>query len=123
MRQTLFFMPVLTFSLAACASGPNIAMCVRGQDSELRPELATNKSIFHLTKPRPKLVAAAVAPGPMVAEASEPRQNSTEWWLRENIRLNKAMVICRGCLPSIAANVSLPRQPALSAISPKEALQ
>jgi hypothetical protein len=34
--------------------------------------------------------------------APEPRPNSKEWWLRENIRVGKAIVICRVCLTQAA---------------------
>jgi hypothetical protein len=33
---------------------------------------------------------------------AEPRPNSKEWWLRENTRVGKAIIICRVCLTRAA---------------------
>src|SRR5712664_1683694 len=112
MRQMLFFIPVaFALSLAGCASSPNTGMFARVPDSQIRPKFAVlprNKSPSRHARSHHQ--AAAVAPGPKEVDAPEPRPNSTEWWLRENVRVGKAIVICRVCLASTVANVSQPKQ-------------
>lgn len=41
-------------------------------------------------------------------EAPEPRPNSTEWWRRENVRVGKAIIICRVCFAQAAPGVAAP---------------
>jgi len=50
---------------------------------------------------------AAVHQKTVDAEVPEPRPNSAEWWRRENVKVGKAIIICRVCLTQAAtADVS-----------------
>jgi hypothetical protein len=129
MRQTLFFIAVaFALSLAGCASSPNTGVYARVPDSQIRPKFAVlpgNKSPSRHAWSHHKALdqAIVVIPEPKSADPPEPRPNSKEWWLRENERVGKAIVICRGCLPSTIANVSQPKATLPSSTSSTQALQ
>jgi len=120
MRQLPFFMLfVLALGLGGCASGPTTAVCARVSSFEPRPEFALpqhRKSLRRMTASHHHRVSHQVAALPQRPkdDTPEPRPTSTEWWMRENARLGKAIIICRGCLPATTANASLPKPAALS---------
>jgi hypothetical protein len=117
MRQLPFFMLLaLAVSLGGCASSPPSGVCARIAEPDFRhQELAMpsyrNRSLPHMAVRHPK-PSHEVLPTETTAGTPEPRPTSTEWWMRENARLGKAIIICRGCLP--AATVSLPKPAVLS---------
>jgi hypothetical protein len=119
MRQpTLFTLLALTLSLGACASGPPMGASGRVSSFEPRQEFAATKHrkslrrvrVFHH---RASQQAAILLKSPK-EETPEPRPTSTEWWTRENTRLGKAIIICRGCFAAATANASLPKPAVLS---------
>jgi hypothetical protein len=141
MRHALFFIPAaFALSLAGCASSTTTGVCARVSDSELRPEFAiarvsdlelrpefarqpTNKSRSRQARSHHNSTAdQASVLAQTKDDAPEPRPTSTEWWTRENARLGKAMIICRGCLLSPMANASLPQPAVRSSKSDLQAL-
>ena len=142
MRQALFFIPAaFALSLAGCASSTTTGVCARVSDSELRPGFAIarvsdlelrpefarrprNKSPSRHARSHHKSSAdqASVLATVPKDDAPEPRPTSTEWWMRENARLGKAIMICQGCLPSSIANASLPKPAVRSSKSELQAL-
>jgi hypothetical protein len=128
MRQCFFFiLMVLAPILAGCASSPNAAICARVPEAQMDSEFwvpRTDKSRHRMPDHKSSSDLTSVhIPEPKQAYVPEPRPNSTEWWLRENVRVGKAIVICKGCLPSTATNVSLPKPSGPTAISSTQALQ
>jgi hypothetical protein len=120
MRQLPFvILLALAVSLGGCASSPTVGMCARVSDFAPRQEFALP---LHRKKPlrrptashRRALDQVAVLPQLPTAQTPEPRFTSPEWWLRENARLGKAIIICRGCLPVTTADASLPKPAILS---------
>ena len=119
MRQLPFFMLfVLALGLGGCASGPTTAVCARVSSFEPRPEFALlqhHKSLRSRTTSHHRTShKVASLPQRPKDDTPEPRPTSTEWWMRENARLGKAIIICRGCLPATAANASVPKPAVLS---------
>jgi hypothetical protein len=120
MRQLPFvILLALAVSLGGCASSPTVGMCARVSDFAPRQEFALP---LHRKKPlrrptashRRALDQVAVLPQLPTAKTPEPRFTSPEWWLRENARLGKAIIICRGCLPVTTADASLPKPAVVS---------
>ena len=109
----------LAVSLGGCASSPTVGVCARVSDFAPRQEFALP---LHRKKPlrratashRRALDQAAVLPQLPTGATTEPRFTSPEWWLRENARLGKAIIICRGCLPVTTTDTSLPKPTVLS---------
>jgi hypothetical protein len=118
MWRTLFFIP-LVLTLAGCASNPTVGMCPLISNlrySNYEPVQDQFRLLSrHTTPPHRVNRTAAIASLPKEPDAPEPRFTSTEWWQRENARVGKAMVICRGCLPTAILN-ALPPKPLVSAI-------
>jgi hypothetical protein len=119
MRQLpLFMLLALALSLGACASGPPMGASGRVPSFEPRQEFAVTKHrkslrrvrVFHH---RPSHQVAILPKSPK-EDIPEPRPTSTEWWTRENTRLGKAIIICRGCFPATTANASVPKPAVLS---------
>ena len=125
MRQLPFFILfALALSLGGCASSPPV--CWRVSSFEPRQEFALPP---HRKSLRRKIVShhrvsRQVAALPLLPkdDTPEPRPTSTEWWMRENARVGKAIIICRGCLPATTANASLPRPAVLKLKSDLQAL-
>src|SRR5712671_2771794 len=119
MRQLPFFILfALALSLGGCASSPPV--CWQVSSFEQRQEFALPP---HRKSLRRKIkivshhrVSRQVAALPLLPkdDTPEPRPTSTEWWMRENARLGKAIIICRGCLPATTASASLPKPTVLS---------
>jgi hypothetical protein len=127
MRQLLLFILfAVALGLGGCASSPQLGVCAAVSDFMPRREFASpqrhtslrRKTAFH---PRPSHQVAALPKLPK-DETPEPRFTSTEWWMRENARLGKAMTICRGCLPVPMASASQPKPAVLSSKSDLQAL-
>jgi hypothetical protein len=128
MRQLPFFILLaLALSLGGCASSTTTVVYARAPDLGPRQEFAPpshrNRSVRRITLShhRPSH-QVAVLPKEPKDDASEPRPTSTEWWMRENARLGKAIIICRGCLPSTIANASLSKPAVRSSKSEPPAL-
>ena len=127
MRQLpLFMLLALALSLGACASGPPMGASGRVSTFEPRQEFAVTKHRKSLRRVRVAHHRAshqvAVLPKSPKEETPEPRPTSTEWWTRENTRLGKAIIICRGCLPAASANASLPKPAVLTSKSDLQAI-
>src|SRR5258707_2056703 len=118
MRQLPFFILLaLALGLGGCASSPTTGVCARAPSFEpgefallqhrksLRSRTMSHHRTSHQVAALPKLPKD---------DTPEPRPTSTEWWMRENARLGKAIIICRGCLPATTANASLPKPAVLS---------
>src|SRR4051794_7521860 len=113
--------------LGGCASTSTTGVCAHASERDLSPELGwpsfRDKSL--LTKNTKVTLHAelrAVASRFAAQDgAPEPRFTSAEWWVRENVRLSKAMIICRGCLALTAGDVSqlAPAIGSLQASTPK----
>src|SRR5712691_7136216 len=122
MRQLpLFMLLALALSLGACASGPPMGASGRVTSFEPRQEFAVTKHRKSLRRVRmfhhrPSHQAAVLPKSPK-EDTPEPRPTSTEWWTRENTRLGKAIIICRGCLPAASADPSPPKPAVLSSKS------
>jgi hypothetical protein len=100
--------------LAGCSSCPTTGVLTRASDSEVRSEFALRQKngwLFRQSEQRrrPSGHASVLVTAPTQVDVPDPRPNSTEWWLRENTRLSKVMVICRGCLSATIADVSPPK--------------
>jgi hypothetical protein len=139
MRQWHFILPLaLTLILGGCASCPTTGVDARA--SNIRPAFAVSRfSDLEIRaklamRPRSRLTSrharsyhkspsdqTSALPEPKQSDAPEPRPNSTEWWLRENVRVGKAIIICRVCIASVS-NVSQPKQAAPPALSSPPAL-
>src|SRR5258706_3508997 len=122
MRQLpLFMLLALALSLGACASGPPMGASGRVSTFEPRQEFAVTKHRKSLRRVRVAHHRAshqvAVFPKLPKEETPEPRPTSTEWWTRENTRIGKAIIICRGCLPGATASASLAK-PAVQSSKP-----
>jgi hypothetical protein len=127
MRQMVFFILLATaVSLGGCASSIPPAVCARVPKFDFRQEFS-QPPYRRQPVPRPGLAdhshsqQPAVLPLLVREEVPEPKFTSTEWWMRENARLGKAIIICQGCLPASAATAS-PKPAVLSAKSEPEAL-
>jgi hypothetical protein len=128
MRQLPFvILLALAVSLGGCASSPTVGVCARVSDFAPRQEFALP---LHRKKPLRRAAVShsraldqvAVLPQLSTGDTAEPRFTSPEWWLRENARLGKAIIICRGCLPVTTANTSLPKPAVLSSKSDLQAI-
>jgi hypothetical protein len=108
--------------LGGCASAPPVGFCAGVSDLQQRQQWAaavhgSNTSVsvrlttvaHHKLPPHVEETAMATKD-----DAPEPRPTSTEWWMRENIRVGKAIIICRGCLAAAIANPWLPKPAVLS---------
>jgi hypothetical protein len=112
------FLLALAVALGGCASSTTSGVCARASAGDLSRELAwpsfQDASFRHknarapIYRTSPDLAAMRAAK----AETPEPRFTSTEWWKRENARLARATIICRGCLPGLVATVA-PPEPAI----------
>ena len=120
MRQLAFFILLAAaVSLGGCASSRPTAVCARVSEFDLRQQLSQPS---HWKKPVQKLALAhhshseqpTALPLPVKEEVPEPKPTSAAWWMRENARLGKAIIICRGCLPEATANLSRPKPAVLS---------
>jgi hypothetical protein len=122
MRKLPFCLLVaLALGVGGCASAPPIGFCAQVSDLRLRQEWAPPLHRSKIVSVRPIAVAHHRPVPDVVVTATatrddtpEPRFTSTEWWMRENARLGKAMIICRGCLPPRAANSLLPKPAVLT---------
>ena len=126
MRQLPFLILfALALSLGGCASSPTTAVCARVSSFEPRPEFALpqhRKSLRRKIASHPRVSHQVTALQQLPKEDTpEPRPTSTEWWMRENARLGKAIIICRGCLPATTANPSLPKPAVMSSKSDLQA--
>src|SRR4051812_36915170 len=101
--------------LGGCASTSTTGVCARASDRDLSSELGWPSFRDESFRPKnPKVaphrplhgVADRLAPQD---DTPEPRFTSVEWWQRENTRLGKAVLICRGCLPTVVATVAPPK--------------
>jgi hypothetical protein len=112
MREVHLFIPaILALCLGGCASGANTGVCARFSNTNLStPPMKftyfrkSSNSHHRIAGKRTLKPVSATAVAP--AETPEPRAFSTEWWARENARVNKALVICRDCVTTPAANVT-----------------
>ena len=108
---------------------PKKYAAARVRNLEIQPKLAMWPSIqpaFRKAKAHPTSTShqALVVPAePKQSDASEPRPNSTAWWLRENVRVGKAIIICKGCLASTVSDVSEPKQAAPTELSSTQAVR
>ena len=97
--------------LGGCASSSTTGVCARASD--LTRELAwpsfQEPSLRHSAGPSRTSRDAAVT-RTAKDETPEPRFTSTEWWMRENARLARATIICRGCAPAVVAT-AMPSKP------------
>ena len=115
MRQLpIFILLAVAVSLGGCASSATTGICARVSDLDVRhefvPPLRRSKSPRHMTVPRHRPSHKVAALSTVTKDESpEPRPTSPEWWMRENARLGKAIIICRGCLPASVAIVSTPK--------------
>jgi hypothetical protein len=126
MRQwPLFSMIALVLCLGGCASSTTPGLDARASytrpafavariDPEGRPRLAVqrSRSAFRRAKARHNSASdqpLVVSTEPKQLDASEPRPNSTAWWLRENVRVGKAIIICKVCLAATISGVSQPK--------------
>jgi hypothetical protein len=113
-----FALLVVVASLGGCASAPMTGMCARAPDSDFRREFSPprTKSLRRLTASyHPLSQKVAVVPAAPIDVTPEPRFTSKEWWMRENARLGKAIIICRGCLPPpTTTSASLPKPAIIS---------
>jgi hypothetical protein len=113
--------------LGGCASSSTTGVCARASDvsresawpSFQEPSLRHKKaSAEPYRTPRDVAVARTAKD-----ETPEPRFTSTEWWMRENARLSRAIIICQDCFPAAIATVApskpavLPQQHDLQALS------
>jgi hypothetical protein len=108
----LRFIVLLAFvvMLGGCASSSTTGVCAHARD--LRGELAWPS--FQESSLRHKSANAAPyrEPGDVTVlgtaknETPELRFTSTEWWMRENARLARATMICRGCAPAVVPTAS-----------------
>jgi hypothetical protein len=79
-------------------------MCVpaaQGPPPWTTADLLGRTASFSVHKPKvPKkpMVQAAATTDSKTENVPEPRALSKEWWIRENNRISKAMVICEVCL-------------------------
>jgi len=128
MRQLpLFILLALALSLGGCASSTSAGVCAGVSGLNPRQEFAP--SLYRERSVRPSRMSyhepshkASVLPKLTKNDTPEPRPTSTEWWTRENARLGRATIICRGCLPVPVATVSLPKPAILSSESNLEAI-
>jgi hypothetical protein len=127
MRQRLLFLIIaLVICLGGCASSPTPSIDARAfytrpafpvarmSDLEGRPRLGMlkSKSVVRYASARHKSAAdqsLVVSTEPEQLDASEPRPNSTAWWLRENVRVGKAIIICKVCLAATVSDVLQPK--------------
>jgi hypothetical protein len=103
----------LAVSLGGCASSPPGGLCARIPEQDFRPQkLPTYRTRLPHLAVRHHAPPHAAPPTETTAAMPEPRPTSTEWWKRENAKVGKAIIICRGCLPATTA--SPPKPPVLS---------
>ena len=127
MRQLpIFILIALALSLGGCASSPPMGASGRVSNLEPRQEFVVTKHRKSLRRVRLSHHRAshqvAVLPKSPKEDTPEPRPTSTEWWTRENTRLGKAIIICRGCLPAATVNPSPPKPAVLSSKSHLQAI-
>jgi hypothetical protein len=126
MRQWPLF-SVLVLCLGGCASSttPGVdarasytrpAFAIARTDLDGRPRLAALRSKSAVRHAKALHKSAADQPSVVSTEteptqtgALEPRPNSTAWWLRENVRVGKAIVICKVCLAETVSGVLQPK--------------
>lgn len=112
MRQA-FFLLVTALFLEGCASSAAVVTRPQVFDSLSRLQPVVPYSVKNLSAnnnyPKAMVRRVSVATVPKEVEASEPRFTSSEWWQRENAKLSKAMIICRGCLPATVAVAAPPK--------------
>jgi hypothetical protein len=110
MRGLRFILLLALVVLGGCASSSTTGVCARVPD--LSRELAwpsfqalsiRHKNAGDANYRTPRDVAV---PRTAKDETPEPRFTSTEWWMRENARLARATMICRGCAPAVVPTAS-----------------
>jgi hypothetical protein len=110
MRGLRFILLLALVVLGGCASSSTTGVCARVPD--LSRELAwpsfqalsiRHKNAGDANYRTPRDVAV---PRTAKDETPEPRFTSTEWWMRENARLARATIICRGCAPAVVATIA-----------------
>jgi hypothetical protein len=126
MRQWAL-LSVLVLCLGGCASStiPGVdarasytrpALAIARTDLDARPRVAVLRSKSAARHAKALHKSAADQPSVVSTEteptqtgALEPRPNSTAWWLRENFRVGKAIVICKVCLAETVSGVLQPK--------------
>ena len=104
--------------LAGCASTSTTGVCARA------PDLSRDLAWPSFREPPLRHKNASAGPYRTAGDAAvartakdetpEPRFTSTEWWMRENARLGRATIICRGCAPAAMATVASPKPAVLT---------